>query len=209
MVKSPSDRKEHWEAVYNRLEPHQTSWYQERPDLSLLLIERSGLPADRPLIDIGGGASTLVDHLLALNYSDISILDVSLAALDKAKARLGQRAAAVNWITADVTSFEAKRTFALWHDRAVFHFLVDAVDRERYRSALDDGLETGGQLVISTFALDGPEKCSGLEIVRYDAASLARELGPGYHLEEQARESHHTPAGAIQRFGFYRFTKVA
>ena len=201
------DRRAHWEGVYRDRPPEETSWHQDDPQASLRLIADSGAAIEDPLIDIGGGASRLVDKLLARGFLDVTVLDISGQALKKARTRLGPEAARARWIEADVTAFEPTRSYRLWHDRAAFHFLTDPADRDQYRAALSAGLRVGGWLVLAAFAPDGPPRCSGLEVVRYDAASLAAELGPGFVLEEESRELHRTPQGKEQRFGFYRFRR--
>jgi SAM-dependent methyltransferase len=202
------DRKQHWERVYTGKPVSETSWHQVVPAPSLVMIRNAASGRKPSLIDIGGGASLLVDCLLDEGYEDLAVLDVSGTALHQARQRLGPRAAMVEWFEADVTAFEPSRSWEIWHDRAAFHFLTDAADRRRYVAALHRGLADGGQAVIGAFALDGPEKCSGLDIVRYDAHSLGAELGESFQLEEQLAEKHLTPAGREQRFGFYRFRKV-
>ena len=203
------DRKAHWETVYSTRRATETSWYQREPHLSLQMISRAGIPRDAALIDVGGGASLLVDHLLGRGYSDVTVLDISARALEQAHERLGSRARAAEWLEADVTTYRPQRRFDLWHDRAAFHFLTEAGDRERYVQVLDEALKPGGWVVIAAFAPDGPQRCSGLEIVRYDAVTLSAELGPQYRLDEEQREIHVTPAGREQRFGFYRFRRLA
>ena len=201
------DRKLHWEQVYTDKAVHETSWHQANPLPSLSMISAAA-SADTPsLIDIGGGASLLVDHLLGLGYRDLSVLDIAGAALAQARQRLGPAAAQVEWIESDVTKFEPERTWEIWHDRAAFHFLTDAADRRRYIAVLRRALAEDGQAIIAAFAPDGPSRCSGLEVVRYDAASLAAELGAGFVLREERSEAHRTPADREQRFGFYRFSK--
>lgn len=201
------DRKQHWEGVYRTKTADQTSWYQARPEPSLELIRRAGVGADAAIIDIGGGASTLVDHLLEAGYRDLTVLDLSGAALDQARRRLGPAANAVNWIEADATEFKPPRRYELWHDRAAFHFLTAAEARDGYRRALTSGLAAGGHAVIATFAPDGPARCSGLEVVRYDAAGLAAELGADFRLLASVWQSHRTPQGREQRFGFHLFER--
>ena len=198
------NRKQHWEKVWTGSDEKAKSWYQDIPRISIDLIERSGISPHDALIDIGGGASRLVDHLLERGYSDVTVLDVSSAALMHARARLGERAGAVTWSVADVTAFRPDRNYALWHDRAAFHFLLSEADRKAYVEAMNCSLEPGGQAIIGTFAPDGPARCSGLDIMRYDAPALLTELGPGWELLEEFRQVHKTPAGAEQRFGFYR-----
>lgn len=199
------DRREHWNRVYQTRAPDSVSWYQRRPDVSLELIAASGIAKDAGIIDIGGGASVLVDHLLELRYTNLAVLDLAGAALGASRARLGARAVAVEWFEADVTTFDPPHRFALWHDRAAFHFLTDAADRARYVATLCKTLEPGGTVIIATFALDGPPKCSGLDVVRYDEHSLALELGEEFQLREVRRETHVTPGKAEQRFSYFRF----
>jgi SAM-dependent methyltransferase len=199
------ERRRHWEGVYRSKQPIETSWYQATPTLSLQMIANTGAGFEEGVIDIGGGASLLVDHLLALGYRDLTVLDLAAEALDQARRRLGPNARRIEWLVADVTEYVPARTFAVWHDRAAFHFLTDPADRERYVGGLSAALEPGGQAIIAAFAPDGPTRCSGLDIVRYDADTLGAVLGAGFRLVEERRESHTTPQGREQRFGFYRF----
>jgi SAM-dependent methyltransferase len=201
------DRREHWNRVYQTRAPENVSWYQRRPDVSLELIAASGIAKDAGIIEVGGGASILVDHLLDLGYSNLAVLDVSGSALDVSRARLGARAAAVEWFEADVTAFEPAHRYALWHDRAAFHFLTDAGDRASYVATLRKTLKTGGTAIIATFAPDGPPKCSGLDVVRYDEQSIAVELGGEFQLLEVRRETHLTPGKAEQQFHYFRFER--
>jgi Trans-aconitate methyltransferase len=201
------DRKQHWENVYAQKQPAEVSWFQPRPEYSLRLIAAAGIDKALPVIDVGGGASHLVDNLLAADYRDVSVLDISATALAHTRERLGDRAAQVTWIEADVTAFEPPKTYALWHDRAVFHFLVDPADRLAYRQRLDRGLRSSGHLIIATFALDGPEKCSNLPVQRYSPETLSAELGGGYTLVETLSEAHVTPAQKAQHFVYCRFVK--
>ena len=201
------DRRDHWNRVYQSKTPENVSWYQRRPDLSLALIAASGVAKDAFIIDVGGGASVLVDHLLDLGYSKLAVLDLAGSALSASKARLGTRAATVEWHEADVTDFVPPHRYALWHDRAVFHFLTAAEDRARYVGTLRRALEPDGAAVISTFAPEGPPKCSGLDVVRYDEQSIAAELGEEFRLQEMRRETHLTPWQAEQRFNYFRFKR--
>lgn len=201
------ERKLHWEQVYAHKQPTEVSWFQPRPECSLRLIAAAAIDQSQPIIDLGGGASRLVDHLLDAGYWDLTVLDISGAALQHSRTRLGERAARVSWIEADATAFEPPRRYALWHDRAVFHFLTDPADREAYRQRLARGLQAGGQLIIATFALDGPERCSNLPVQRYSPETLSAELGPGYSLVETLSEVHITPAQMEQRFVYCRFVK--
>lgn len=199
--------KAHWEDVYRRREPEQLSWYQARPEQSLRLIERAAAAAGRRVIDVGGGAATLIDSLLDLDFAGLAVLDLSGVAIARAKARLGVRAGLVEWFEADVTSFEPPHRWDVWHDRAVFHFLTDPADRRAYGAVLRRALEPAGQVVIATFGPRGPQRCSGLEVVRYSAGSLAGELGPELVLVESAVEAHRTPAGATQEFLYCRLVR--
>lgn len=201
------DRKLHWEQVYAQKQPTEVSWFQPRPEYSLRLIAASGVDKSQPIIDMGGGASRLVDNLLDEGYRDISVLDISAAALQHTRVRLGARAAQVSWIEADATAFEPPKFYALWHDRAVFHFLTDPADRQAYRQRLARGLRSGGHLIIATFALDGPEKCSNLPVQRYSPEALSAELGSDYTLVETLSEGHITPAQKEQRFVYCRFVR--
>lgn len=198
------ERKAHWEQVYRDKSPLEVSWYQTAPTLSLELIMASSIDRDASLIDVGGGASNLVDNLLACGFTAISVLDISAQALAHARQRLGQRSSQVHWIDADITQFEPTERYALWHDRAVFHFLTEADDRLRYRQALERALKPDGQVIIGTFAPGGPLRCSGLPIVQYDAESLQAEFGADFDLAETRSETHQTPSGKDQLFNFFR-----
>ena len=199
------NRQEHWNKVYQTKASDDVSWYQRRPDVSLALIAASGVSKDAGVIDVGGGASPLVDFLLDDGYSRLAVLDLSGAALSHSRSRLGARAAGVEWFEADVTSFEPPRRFGLWHDRAVFHFLTAADDRRGYVATLRRTLQPGGSVVISTFAPDGPLKCSGLDVMRYDEQTILAELGAEFQLQEVRRETHITPWQSEQRFIYFRF----
>jgi len=198
-----SDRKEHWESVYQNNSLLGLSWYQEEPGLSLQLIRNTHIALDAPIIDVGGGASVLVDKLLDDGYTNIGVLDVSAQALAVAKNRLGGRAPGVNWYEEDVTLFRPPGQVSLWHDRAVFHFLTSKADRERYINVLKHTLAGGGHLIIMAFAIDGPVKCSGLDIVQYDTNKLMSELGSDFELKESGYETHITPAGKQQKFAYF------
>lgn len=193
--------KSHWESVYTQKAADAVSWYQPHADSSLALIRQTGIAADAALIDVGGGASTLVDDLLAAHYSDLTVLDISAAALDVARHRLGGAASAVHWLEADITQVDfPEHRFALWHDRAVFHFLTDAADRARYLNAVGRAVKPGGFVIVGTFAEDGPEQCSGLPVRRYNADTLHDEFGAQFELLGKAEENHHTPFGTVQKF---------
>jgi 2-polyprenyl-3-methyl-5-hydroxy-6-metoxy-1,4-benzoquinol methylase len=198
-------RRHHWEKVYTEKDAKEVSWYQLRPELSLELISQTGAAKKDALIDIGGGASTLVDCLVEAGYSDLSVLDIAEQALKTARQRLGESAGKVDWIQSDITEFSPERQYRVWHDRAVFHFLTEAADREAYLTALISGLQPGGHLVIAAFALDGPEMCSGLPVRRYDANLMSETLGERFRLLETRDELHQTPAAKQQQFCFYLY----
>jgi len=199
------ERQQHWEAVYQGKGESEVSWYQEYPDISLQLIEQTGIETDAPLIDVGGGASVLVDHLMMKGFTRLAVLDISSAALECARQRLGDKGRQVEWLNSDVTRFQSPHRFTLWHDRAVFHFLTDEADRQRYLDVLKSSLQEGGYLVLATFALDGPEQCSGLPVERYDAEKMQKVLGEAFTLIDTRRETHVTPADKEQRFTYALF----
>lgn len=203
------DRKAHWENVYSNRSPVEVSWYQEQPTLSMQLILNTGIAHDAPIIDVGGGASRLVDSLCEHGYTNISVLDISAQALAHARLRLAGKANDVHWHEADVTDFVPPQRFSLWHDRAVFHFLTAKADRRSYVEVLQRALEPGGHLIIMAFAIDGPKKCSGLDIVQYDADKLKTELGESFELIENGYEAHITPAAKEQKFAYFHFIKTA
>jgi SAM-dependent methyltransferase len=202
-----TSRQAHWEDVYTSRVETGVSWFQDNPAPSLELIERIAPGKDAEIIDIGCGASRLVDRLLDRGFRAVTVLDISQAALDIAALRLGRRASEVRWITADVTEWSPARCFDIWHDRATFHFLVDPVDRAAYIARLKQALRPGGHAIIATFASDGPEKCSGLPVVRYDAAGLAKELGEDFTLLDSRLHDHTTPWKSSQRFQFSVFQR--
>jgi ubiquinone/menaquinone biosynthesis C-methylase UbiE len=205
---SDISRKAHWENVYTTKREREVSWFQENPAPSLELIALAGLPADASIIDIGGGASRLVDALVDRNVRQITVLDLSAAALDAARERLGDRGAGVEWVAADFTTWEPSQTYDLWHDRAAFHFLTDASDRSAYVRHLKRAVRSGGHVIIGTFAPDGPERCSGLPVMRYDAGILGTVLGTDFELMDSRRHDHVTPWGAVQRFQFSTFRRA-
>lgn len=181
--------------------PTRVSWYQEHAQTSLQFIQRAGIQKIDPIIDVGGGASTLVDDLLAAGFQHISVLDISAKTLELARARLGERAANVTWLEADITQADLpEHAYALWYDRAVFHFLTQPADRQRCIETARRAVQKGGHLIVATFALDGPDHCSGLEVMRYSPESLYREFGAGFVLVDSAQEAHCTPFGTEQTF---------
>ncbi len=195
-----ADAQRHWEQVYATRQSTEVSWYQPRPERSLQLIREAGVPVDTPIIDVGGGASTLVDHLLDEGYRDVTVLDIAAGAFEHSRARLGSRADKVEWIVGDVTRFDAQRSYGLWHDRAVLHFLTASADRDRYVRALEQALAPGAHLVLSTFGPQGPLKCSGLDVRRYDIDLITELIGDLFELRSDELETHSTPGGSTQQF---------
>ncbi|MGH9293653.1 MAG: class I SAM-dependent methyltransferase [Acidimicrobiales bacterium] len=197
-----SERARYWDEVYERAGATNVSWYQPDPSASVEMIRGLGVSADSAIIDVGGGASNLVDAFMALGLRDLTVLDVSGAALDAARDRLGERARGVTWVHADLLAWEPPRRFDVWHDRAVLHFLVDDQDRVRYRELARRAVRAGGHLVIGTFALDGPPHCSGLPVKGYDPEGILKDMGEGFDLVDGRRDMHTTPAGADQPFSW-------
>ncbi len=205
---SESDLQPHWENVYRTKEECDVSWFEESPAISLDLIHAAGVKTDASIIDIGGGASRLVDALLDDGFEAITVLDLSQEALVRAKARLGARSCKVQWIVTDVTTWAPSQTYDVWHDRATFHFLTDENDRAAYGERVLRAVRPGGHVIIGTFALNGPERCSGLPVMRHDALSLARMLGPSFELIASRKHVHRTPTGSAQRFQFSHFRRL-
>lgn len=206
-VNTMSDRKSHWDRLYATKSPEEVGWYQQEPQLSLQLIQHTGLHKDAGVIDIGGGASVLADRLHDAGFRNIAVLDLSGKAVSRVKRRLADRVRDIEWYEEDVTEFVAPHPFALWHDRAVFHFLTEAADRGKYVETLKRTLVPAGHVIIAAFAIGGPTRCSGLDIVQYDAEKLSAELGEEFRLMEQAVEMHRTPANHEQKFGYFRFRR--
>jgi len=195
------DPKRHWETVYRTKDVHEVSWFQSEARRSLDLITRVSPDRSAPIIDVGAGASVLVDDFLAAGYLDVSVLDVSEAALEISRGRLGTDAAKVKWMRADVRRAQLDEgAYAVWHDRAVFHFLTDAADRAAYVEQVRRAVKPGGYVLVATFAEDGPEYCSGLPVVRYSAEGLHSEFGTDFQLVRSEHEDHRTPAGGEQSF---------
>jgi SAM-dependent methyltransferase len=196
------DKTAHWENVYQTKSSTEVSWYEPDPKQSLdLILEAAGEKRGR-VIDVGGGQSFLVDRLLNSRFKQVAVLDISNAAIEATKARLGERASQVDWIVADITETESLGEFDIWHDRAVFHFITDPVDRQRYMDLLKRSLPIGGHFIVGTFAKGGPEKCSGLTICQYDAATMQKELGRSFVLIKCCEYLHTTPTGKSQLFFF-------
>jgi SAM-dependent methyltransferase len=193
--------KEHWEAVYTRKRTTGVSWYQEHAERSLRFIRETGVAHTASIIDVGGGASTLVDDLLSDGYSALSVIDLSGAALSASRARLGERANAVRWIEGDILRAElAEQSFDVWHDRAVFHFLTSDAERQSYVKKVMQAVRPRGHVIVATFAENGPTECSGLSVMRYAPEELHEQFGASFSLLKQEREEHITPMGAIQKF---------
>ena len=193
--------KNHWEKVYSSKSEDEISWFQEHAEVSVRLIEQTGAPKSANIIDVGGGASTLVDDLLHKGYRNLTVLDLSGAALAKARSRLGAETDEVHWLEANILEINLpEQAYDIWHDRAVFHFLTAAGDRQKYVQKVLRSVKPGGHVIVATFAEDGPEKCSGLPAMRYSGEQLHGEFGAPFDLLGQEREEHHTPAGVVQRF---------
>ena len=201
--------KDYWEDVYSTKKTEGVSWFQEHAEQSMRLIRGTGVPCSAEIIDVGGGASTLVDDLLGNGYSAVSVLDLSAAALSVAKARLRQRASEVHWLEGDITKVLLPvHAFDVWHDRAVFHFLTNKEDRQAYVEAVLRSVKPGGHVIVATFAEDGPLQCSGLPVMRYGPDELHAEFGSSFALVEHEREEHHTPFGTVQKFVYCYCRKV-
>lgn len=199
----------HWDAVYSANDPSLVSWFQACPEISLKLISESGISAGEEIIDVGGGTSVLADYLLEAGYSRITVLDISSRAIEISKKRLGSRASLVSWKTGDLLTASLDRhRYGLWHDRAVFHFLIDPADRRRYGEQLRHALRPRGHAIIATFADDGPPRCSGLEVCRYSSEGLAAELGSGFLFLGHRFEDHRTPNGSVQKFVYCLFART-
>ena len=200
-------RKDHWERVYNQHLATEVGWYQAYPESSLKLINNAGAGTDSSIIDVGGGTSKLSGLLLDQGYKKLAVLDISGTAIEKAKSQLGEKYSRIIWIEADVTKYRFMEQYDIWHDRAVFHFLTEAEDRKGYIRSLNQALKLNGHLIIATFGLDAPPKCSGIFVVRYSPENLDNEMGDNFNLVETIVEDHVTPSGVKQDFIFCRFIK--
>jgi SAM-dependent methyltransferase len=200
------EQADHWERVYAEKEPEEVSWFETVPKTSLAVIAEAVLPATAAILDVGGGTSTLAEHLVRAGYRDVTVADISDTALERARARFSAGdAAAVHWVQADVRSHAFDRTFDLWHDRAVFHFMVDSADRDGYLTVLRRTLRPGGHLVLATFGPDGPPQCSGLPVSRYGRGELSSVLESAFALISCQLEEHRTPTGRLQQFMYTHF----
>lgn len=200
-------RVEHWQEVYKNKDLQEVSWYQEKPETSIALIQKANLDKSAAIIDVGGGNSRLVDYLLNLGYTNLSVLDISEAALKNAQKRLGEKAKQVNWILADVTDFKSDAKFDCWHDRATFHFLTNQEDIEKYRSLCNASIKPNGQLIVGAFSKKGPTKCSGLPTANYSADGLSSIFEPEFRAVDCFTKDHLTPSNKVQNFQFCVFLK--
>lgn len=202
------DRKTHWEKIYETKETNQCSWYQAKPETSLYFLNSLNLPKSTAIIDVGGGDSFFVDYLLATGYSNITVLDISERAINRAKNRLGVRGKQVEWIVADASAFEPTRTYDFWHDRAAFHFLTDEEDVSNYLQIAAKSLNANGTLVLGTFSEHGPKKCSGIEIKQYSKDTMTKCIGESFELIDCLVVDHKSPSDLIQNFLFCSFRKL-
>ena len=201
------DTKKHWEKVYESKSPKEVSWFTAKPSVSLDLISKIHLSRDAKIIDVGGGASNLVDHLLDLNFHHLAVLDISSQAITHSKNRLGINATKVQWIEADVTKCQPLGPFDFWHDRAVFHFLTNQNDRDQYKALLHGSLASGTKFILATFAPDGPDKCSGLAVCKYSSQDIMREFDSKFTMLDEVAEVHCTPWGSEQKFIYFLMQK--
>ena len=209
ILSSESVRKNYWENIYNLKKLTEVGWYQAKPEISLQLISSAGLSKTSKIIDVGGGDGMLVDHLLQSGYTNLTVLDVSDKAIERAKLRLGEKADLVTWICSDVTEFEPEGTYDLWHDRACFHFLTEKEEVAAYRKVVTKSLKMQRVLVLGTFSKTGPLKCSGLEIQQYDEKDLKQVFSDQFEAIDCVKSAHATPSKSIQNYVFCRFKKIA
>ncbi len=204
------NKKTHWETVYETKSDRQVSWFREHLDNSLRMILDTKVGREATIIDVGGGSSTLADDLLEHGFADISVLDISAKALEKSKVRLGDRAAQIEWIEADITQVSLPENhYDVWHDRAVFHFLTETEDRKKYVELVLRSLKVGGHIIVASFGENGPNKCSGLDVVRYSPEKMHDEFGGGFKLVKSLNENHETPFGTTQEFVYCYCRKFA
>lgn len=203
-----SDRKQHWETIYENKDFKDVSWYQEKPETSLSFLEEFNVPLNAKIIDIGGGESFFVDHVLKLGYKDITVLDISEKAIKKAKSRLGDQAINVNWIVADASNFKSEVKYDFWHDRAAFHFFTEEKDINKYIKIIKKNITNEGVLILGTFSEQGPTKCSGIEIKQYSESSMNELLNKFFEKIKCITVDHKTPFETIQNFVFCSFRKL-
>ncbi len=203
------DLKQHWETVFTTKQNNEVSWYQPKPKECIKFIQQLGLPKTAAIIDVGGGDSFLVDHLLNMGYTNITVLDISQAAIDKVKKRLGAKAKSVNWVVQDVLTFKTNIQFDCWHDRAAFHFLTTSTEVETYLSIAQKNVKAGGKMIVGTFSNNGPEKCSGLPVKQYDENLLSSTLQKWFKKIHCITTNHITPFQTIQNFLFCSFQKIS
>lgn len=202
------NKKEHWDDIYSRKKFTEVTWFQPEPKMILKLIRDLQLNEEARILDVGAGSSTLVDYLLEEGYHNIYLLDLSKNAFAQSRERLGERSKLVTWLEGDICNFKFNQKFDIWHDRAVFHFLTQPDDQDKYLKNLNDSLNVGAFFIISTFAEDGPLKCSGLEIVRYGKDKFVDKVGSNFELLDFQKEAHISPAGMEQKFNYWVFKKV-
>jgi ubiquinone/menaquinone biosynthesis C-methylase UbiE len=203
------NKRQHWENVYQTKARDEVSWFREHLDTSLRMITNTGVGREASIIDVGGGNSTLVDDLLIHGFADVSVLDISGKAIADSRKRLGGKAEKVNWIEADITAVELPDDhYDVWHDRAVFHFLTNAEDRRKYVNLVSTSVKLGGHVIVASFGLEGPQKCSGLDVVRYSPETMHGEFGDAFDLVKSVGEEHHTPFGTTQAFVYCYCRKV-
>ena len=202
-----SDKRSHWEQVYETKHPRTVSWFQPEPVISIQLVRNNGVKKTDAIIDVGGGASAFADCLQSRGYKNVTVLDISSAAIELSQKRLGERSRTITWYATDITEFEPPHSYALWHDRAVFHFLTNPSERRKYVEVLKRSVPANGHVIIATFSIGGPEKCSGLEIVQYDAPKILDTLGDGFQLVEEIGETHITPQKRTQEFSYFRLIR--
>src|SRR5579872_7043981 len=204
-----SNKQQHWENIYQNHQLTQVSWYEPIPETSLSIIKRFNLPMDAAIIDIGGGDSLLVDYLLLMGYTNITVLDISAKEIERAQARLGEKAQMVTWLVQDVLDFTTTQQYDLWHDRAAFHFFTDINEQERYLDSVHQYLKPNGYLVLSTFSTEGPETCSGLPVQQYSENSLSKLFNKYFEKIRCFTKMHITPFHTVQSFVFCSFQKQA
>jgi len=201
------DLKSHWENIYSKKEFEETSWFQEKPEISLNIIQSLGLSKKASIIDVGSGNSYLIDHLLELGYENVSVLDISETALEKAKTRLGAKAQNVEWISSDITKYTFEKTYEVWHDRAAFHFLTENKQVENYIFKLKNSLKSGGYFILGVFSEDGPDKCSDIEVKKYTSDEMKQLFEKDFEIVRLENIDHKTPWDAVQSFTFGLFRK--